>query len=472
MKKGLTFNDVLLVPKKTPLNSRNLANLKTRFTKNIFLNIPLVSANMKTVTEHKMAIAMARQGGLGVIHQFSTIEEQVQEIKKVKKSTSYVIEDPLSIEPTATLEQAIEKMQKNNITSLLVELQGKLVGILTKRDYLFEDNPNKLIFQLMTKKEKLITAEQDIILEQAKKILDENKIEKLPLVQNQEVKGLITTSDLKKLEHWSDSSRDKKGRLLVGAAVGVKDTLERTQAVIEAGADVIVLDIAHAHSDFLIEKLKQIKSNFEIDVMVGNIATPEAALELIEAGADGLKIGIGSSPVCTTRLIAGAGVPQLTAIQDIYEITKQYNIPICADGGIKFPGDIVKALAAGAETIFSGSLFAGTDQAPERIIFKNGKRYKKYSGSASYESGHERQELQQQKEIKENLDLFVEGVSILVDYKGSVEEVVNSLIKGIKSGMSYCGARNIQELQQNTEFIEITQNSWQESQTQGEKLSE
>ncbi len=470
---GLTFNDVLLVPKRTPLNSRSEADTKTRFTRNIHLNIPLVSANMATVTEHKMAIALAREGGLGVIHQFDTIEQQVEEIKKVKKSTSYIIEAPLSIHAQATIKEAAELMEKESVTSLLVKEGEELVGIFTRRDYLFEENFNRKINEVMTPKEKLVVGEYGISLEAAKELLHKYRIEKLPLLENGKVKGLITTQDIKKLEHWPDSSRDKKGRLMVGAAVGVKDTLERARSVIAAGADVLVLDIAHCHSELAIQRLRELKASFpNVDVMAGNIATADAARDLIQAGADGLKVGIGPSPVCTTRIIAGSGVPQITAVLDVVEVAKRFDIPVCADGGMKTPGDVAKAIGAGASSIFSGFLFAGTDEAPGIIIMKDGKRYKKYMGSASYDSGHERKELSEGKKVRERLDIFVEGVSILMDYKGVVEDIIHSIIKGVQSAMSYCGARNIWEMHQNAELIQITSAGWEESKAQGMKLNE
>lgn len=469
---GLTFNDVLLVPKRTPLNSRSEADIISRFTKNIILNTPLVSANMATVTEHKMAIAMAREGGLGVIHQFGTIEEQVEEIKKVKKSTSYVIENPCSIQETANMGEAITLMQSRGVTSLLVLKGEELVGIFTHRDYLFEENLDKKITQVMTPREKLVTAEFGVSLDEAKKILHEHRIEKLPLLHKGKLKGLMTTQDIAKLEHWPKATRDEKGRLRVGAAVGVKDALERAKACVDAGADVIVLDIAHCHSDLAIARIKDLKKHFKVDVMAGNIATAEAAKDLIKAGADGLKVGIGPSPVCTTRIISGSGVPQLTAIMDVVEVARKYNIPVCADGGMKSPGDVAKAIAAGASSIFSGALFSGTEEAPGMIIMKEGKRYKKYMGSASYDSNHERQESKEGKAVKERLDVFVEGVAILVDYKGAVQEVIRGMVKGLQSGISYCGARDIKEMQRNAEFIQITSAGWEESGSRGTKLSE
>ena len=472
LRMGLTFSDVLLVPKRTVLASRKEANTKTKITKNITLNAPLISSNMATVTEHKMAIAMAREGGIGIVHQFGTIEDQVNEINKVKRSTSYIIENPISASPDITIKQAKDIMFSESVTSLLILKNEELIGIFTHRDYLFEEDANIKVSKVMTKKEDLITAQPGISMNKAKEILHKNKIEKLPLLKNGKVVGLITTKDMKKLEHWKNATRDKKGRLKVGAAVGVKDTLERGKALAKAGADLLVLDVAHAHSNFVIKKLKELKSKLKIDVLVGNIATKTAARDLIRAGADGLKVGIGPSPVCTTRIISGSGIPQLTAVKDVVSIAKKHKIPVCADGGMKYPGDISKAIAAGANTICSGSFFAGTDEAPGYIIIKDGKRYKRYIGSASYDSNHERKEKLSNKRFKEKIDVFVEGVANLVDYKGPVEEVIKSLIKGLKSGISYCGAKNIKEMQNNAEFIQVTSSGWTESMSRGKKLSE
>ncbi len=472
MREGVTFSDVLLVPKKTGLHSRSEADLATRWTRNITLNIPLVSANMATVTEHKTAIAMAREGGLGIIHQFGTIEEQVEEVRKVKKSTSYVIENPLTVPPLISLGEAVRIMKTEGVTSLLVVQGQELVGIFTSRDYLFETDFTKSIRDVMTPKEKLITAPYGIPQEDAKNLLHAHRLEKLPLLDNGKVRGLITTQDIKKLEFWPLACRDEKGRLRVGAAIGVRDTIERTMKLLEAGVDCIVVDVAHAHSELVIERVKELKSRFTVDVMVGNIATAEAAEDLIQAGADGLKVGIGPSPVCTTRIIAGSGVPQLTAIMDVARAAKKHNIPVSADGGMKYPGDVAKALAAGASTAFSGWFFAGTDEAPGMVIIQDGKRYKKYIGSASYESSHLRRESESGRKFKERLDVFVEGVSSLVDYKGSVQDVIQSILKGVQSGISYCGARTIKEMQEKAEFIKITPAGWTESGSRGMKISE
>ena len=473
MRLGLTYKDVLLVPKRTPLNSRSEADVKTKWSKNITLNAPLVSANMATVTEHRMAISMAREGGLGVIHQFGSIYEQVEEVRRVKRSTSFIIEDPVSVPPYVNIGGAVEIMNTTGVTSLLVKERDQLMGIFTSRDYLFEEDMEKRITEVMTPRNKMITAPVGTSIEEAKRILHENRIEKLPLLDDQgRVKGLMTTQDIKKLENWPDACRDKNGRLRVGAAVGVKDTLERAGALVEAGVDCIILDIAHAHSDLVIKRLKELKDNFSVDIIVGNIATAQAAKDLCEAGADGLKVGIGPSPVCTTRVISGAGVPQITAIMDVVRVANDYGVPVSADGGMKWPGDVAKALAAGASTIFSGTLFAGTDEAPGMIIMKNGKRYKKYIGSASYESNHKRKENNVGKVVRERLDVFVEGVSSLVNYKGPVEDVIKSLLKGVRSGISYCGARSINEMHEKAEFIQITSAGWEESGSRGMKTQD
>jgi IMP dehydrogenase len=346
------------------------------------------------------------------------------------------------------------------------------VGILTSRDYSMEEDETKKVSDLMTSKKNLITAESNISLEKARFILHKNRIEKLPLLEDGELRGLITRRDIRRLDQSPNAVRDKKGRLLVGAAVGVKDALERSAELVKAGVDVIVLDIAHCHSDFAIKKIKELKSTFKIDVMAGNIATKTAAEDLIKAGADGLKVGIGPSPVCTTRLMSGSGIPQLTAILDVCSVAKKYGVPVSADGGAKYPGDVAKAIAAGADTIYSGSFFAGTSETPGLIIALEGKRYKRYMGSASYDNNHERKEKLEGKKHKEKINVFVEGVSTLVDYKGSVRGIISSLVNGLRSGVSYCGAHNLKEMQENAEFIKVTSSGIIESRARGKKLSE
>lgn len=471
---GLTYADVLLVPKRSPLSSRSEADTRSLFTKNISLSTPFVSANMASVTESSMAIAMAREGGLGVIHQFMSIADQAAQIKQVKRSTSYIVENPHTIAANETLESALAIMHKHQVTSLLVIHAGQLTGILTSRDYQFETDTQKPVAAMMTGREKLIWAPPHISMQEAKQILHEHRIEKLPLLEGTTIKGLITTQDIRTLEQWPQATRDDKGRLRVAGAVGVKDALERSEALISAGADVIVLDIAHAHSDAFIAQLQALKQAFpHIDVMAGNIATAQAAKDLIEAGADGLKVGIGPSPVCTTRIISGAGIPQLTAIMSVCHVAKQYGIPVTADGGIKYSGDIAKAIAAGASSIYAGSLFAGTDESPGPILIKDGKRFKKYYGSASYENTHNRKEQERNTSIKHRLtDVYVEGVSSLVDYAGPVGGVINGLKRGLQSGISYCGAQNIAQMQQQAEFVRITSSGWHESGSRGNKTSE
>jgi IMP dehydrogenase len=464
IKLALTYNDVLLVPKRTPLKSRKEADVSSRFTRNIPLQTPLVSANMATVTEHQIAIAMARSGGLGIIHQFGTKEEQAEEVRKVKRSTSYIVSNPEIAQPTISLKQALEIMRRKGISSLIIAQGNQLLGILTSRDYIFEQNLDVSISELMTPREKLIIARDGITLEEAKHLIHKHGIEKIPLVENGNIIGLITKKDIQNLEAWPKATRDGKGRLRVGAAVGVKDTIERSKILVEAGVDVIVLDLAHCHSDYAVQRIRELKQQFpSVDVMAGNIATGEAAKDLIEAGADGLKVGIGPSPVCTTRIMSGSGYPQLTAVMNVVEVAKKFGVPVSADGGMRYPGDVAKAIAAGADTAFSGTLFAGTKESPGIIIYKEGKRYKKYMGSASYDSNHQRKEKIVGKKVKHNINVFVEGVSKLVDYKGPVEGVINSLIKGLQSGISYCGARNIPEMQQNAEFVRITSSGWRES---------
>ncbi|MFT4310574.1 MAG: IMP dehydrogenase [Candidatus Woesearchaeota archaeon] len=460
---GLSYADVLLVPKQTPLHSRSEANLTTRFTKHITLNIPLVSANMATVTESAMAIALAQQGGLGIIHQFGSIEEQVEHIKRVKRKTAHVVEHPHTICPESTLQEALEYMQLHDITSLLVTKDDTLLGILCKKDYEYETDLQKTVADVMTTQ--LHTASSVLSIAQAKEFFKTYRVEKIPIVIQKKLCGLITARDCRQAQQYPLAIKDNKGRLLVGAALGVKDALERAEQVIKAGADVLVLDIAHAHSTLVIDTLKQLKKAVSTDIMVGNIATASAAKALIEAGADGLKIGIGPSPVCSTRIVSGAGIPQLTAIMNVYEVAKQYDIPLCADGGISFSGDIVKALAAGATTIMGGSLFAGTNEAPGLIVEQQGKRYKRYMGSASYENNHMMKEKTLKQSINKRFDVYVEGISTLIELKGPVKEIINKLCKGVQSGISYGGGHTITEIQQQAEFIKITPSGWQESLT-------
>ncbi len=485
---GLTYNDVLLVPKRTPLASRSEAKIASKFTRNVSVNLPFVAANMASVCESKMAIALARAGAIGIIHQFCTIEEQAAEVRRVKRSTCYVIEKPQCVSPNVTIAEAIRLMEEKSITSLIVTSGvgvhsgsngsegtcGDVVGIFTHKDYQFEKDHEKLVSSVMTPRSRLVVAKPRISLEHAKEILREHRIEKLPLLdESGKLCGLITSKDIVKLETWSNSNRDTKGRLVVCAAVGVKDAISRATALVDAGVDVLCLDIAHCHSDFAISRICELKVKFpNIDLMAGNIATAAAAQDLIDAGVDGLKVGIGPSPVCTTRIMAGAGVPQLTAVMDVCSVASKFGIPVCADGGISLSGDIVKALAAGASTIMNGSKFSGCRESPGPVMSKNGKRYKRYMGSASYVNNHEKAEKMKGKRIRNQLNVHVEGVPILVDYYGPVSGLLDGWSKGLRSGISYCGSRDILGMQTNAEFIRITAAGWYESGSRGDKISD
>jgi IMP dehydrogenase len=382
---GLTFDDVLLVPKRSPIVSRSQTNLRTKLSRNITLNIPIISANMDTVTESGMAIALAREGGIGIIHRFMTIEDQVDEILKVKRSESVMIEQPYTIKPDLTVAEAKRAMAEYSVSGLLVEDRGKLLGIITRRDITFENNNRLKVSELMTKD--VITAKVGLTIDQAKGILHTKRIEKLPVVDDKRhIVGLITSKDILKMEQYPYASKDKKGRLLVGAAVGVKgDYLERTEALLEAGADVIVVDIAHGHSENAINTVHMIKKAFpDCELIAGNVATGEGSRDLIKAGVDAVKVGVGSGSICITRVVTGSGVPQLTAVIDSVKVARDYDIPIISDGGIRNSGDITKALAAGASSVMIGSLFGGTDESPGKTLVKNGKMYKMYRGMASF----------------------------------------------------------------------------------------
>lgn len=468
IKEGLTFDDVLLVPKLSNVKSRKDVNVATNLSKNIKLNIPILSANMDTVTEADLAIALARLGGMGIIHRFLTIQQQVDEVKKVKRAESFLIEQPYTLSPDKTLKDAKEIMGNNHhhVTGLLVtNRDNKLVGILTKRDVLFETDLNKKVKDLMTKK--LITAPYGTNLEKAKEILKENKIEKLPLIDKVgRLKGLITVSDIVKTEEHPLAAKDNKGRLRVGAAIGVKsDFLDRAEALIKAGTDILVVDIAHGHSEHAIKTIKEIKKNFsDIEIIGGNVATKQGAEDLISAGADVIKVGVGPGSVCTTRIVTGSGVPQLTAIMECSEVAKKYNIPIIADGGIKNSGDITKALVAGASTVMIGNLFVGTEESPGISIHKDGKKFKIYRGMAAFGASTGRKEREIGKWDEEDVNDFVpEGVESLVPYRGYLREVVHQLIGGLRSGMSYCGAMNLIELRKNAEFVKMTKAGMRES---------
>ena len=466
---GLTFDDVLLVPKRSPIVSRSQTNLRTKLSRNITLNIPIISANMDTVTESGMAIALAREGGIGIIHRFMTIEDQVDEILKVKRSESVMIEQPYTVKPDLTVAEAKKAMAEFSVSGLLVEEGGKLLGIITRRDITFEKNNKLKVSELMTKD--VITAKTGTTIDQAKEILHNKRIEKLPVIDDKKhIVGLITSKDILKMEQYPYASKDRKGRLLVGAAVGVKgDYLERTEALLEAGADIIVVDIAHGHSENAINTVHMIKKAFpSCELIAGNVATGEGSRDLIKAGVDAIKVGVGSGSICITRVVTGSGVPQLTAVIDSVKVARDYGVPIVSDGGIRNSGDITKALAAGASSVMIGSLFGGTDESPGKTLVKNGKKYKMYRGMASFYAslGRKYREAGPQVVDSDDLNDYVpEGVEAMVPYKGSVVEIIRQMAGGLRSGLSYCGAKTITEMQNNAEFIKITSAGYIESQS-------
>lgn len=459
---AITFDDVLLVPQYSEVTP-NMIDLKTYLTKNIRLNIPLMSAGMDTVTEHSMAIAMARQGGIGIIHKNMTIEQQANEVDIVKRSENGVITDPFSLSPEHTLADANELMAKYKISGVPIVVGKKLVGIITNRDLKFETDGTKQIKESMTS-ENLITAKEGVTLDEAKAILAKSKKEKLPIVDDDfNLKGLITIKDIEKQIKYPLSAKDEQGRLLCGAAVGVTaDSLERVKALVEAKVDVIVIDSAHGHSANIVNTLKEIKENFpDLDVIVGNVATGQATKDLIKAGADAVKVGIGPGSICTTRVVAGIGVPQISAIIDCYNVAKSYGVPIIADGGIKFSGDIVKAIAAGGNVCMMGSMLAGCDEAPGEFEIFQGRKYKVYRGMgsiAAMENGSKDRYFQDDAK-----KLVPEGVEGRVAYKGTVEDTVFQLMGGIRSGMGYCGAKDIETLKTTGQFVKISAASLKES---------
>lgn len=463
---GLTFQDVLLVPKYSRVSTRKQVDVSTNLTKKIRMHIPIVASNMDTVCESEMAIQMARMGGIGIIHRFLPIKDQAKEVEKVKRAESIIIERPYTISTTATIQQAVDLMHQHNVSGLIVVESNTVQGILTERDIQFAKADSK-VAKAMTPKERLVTAPPTISIEKAQEIMYENRIEKLPLVDSNNVlQGLITVQDIRKKKENPNSTKDKKGRLATGAAVGVKgDFLERTEALIEVGTDVIVVDIAHGHSELAINTVKEIKKNFDIEVIAGNVATKQGAADLIAAGSDGVKVGVGPGSICITRIVAGAGVPQLTAIMDSAEAARPAGVPIIADGGIRTSGDVTKALMAGADSVMIGSLLAGTTESPGLPILRNGKRYKVIRGMASLGAtlGREAKEKKGSFDESDVEGVVPEGVEALVPFKGTAKDVVNQLVGGLKSGISYCGGLSIEEARHNAEFIRITQAGFKES---------
>lgn len=461
---GLSYDDVLLIPQYSDMPSRKLIDCTTKFSKHTSLNIPMVSANMNTVTESRMAIAMAHAGGIGVIHRFLSIDEQVIEVKKVKRAQNIVIDDPAMIGKEATLAEALEVMRKSGITGIIVaDTERKIEGILTSRDIRFKTDTQVRVKDIMTPKERLITAPKGIGADAALAILDKHKIEKLPLLDKQgRVVGLITATDFRKMREHVHAAKEKDGQLLVAAAVGVKDGLERGKALIDAGCDVLVIDIAHGHHKLCIDLLKGLKKRFpKTDVVAGNVATAEGAVDLMKAGADAVKVGIGPGAACSTRIVAGSGVPQFTAIREIAAIANKKNIPIIADGGAKNSGDVAKAIGAGASTVMCGNLFSGSYESPGEYYIEDGAAFKIYRGMASRDASEGRN-------AKEGggfdrIDRAPEGISFRVTYKGEVHKILNVLIDGLQSGMSYSGARSIPEFWKKAKFIRMTEAGYKES---------
>ncbi len=471
---GLTYDDVLLVPKYSDLRSRKDVNTRTRFSRNISLNIPIVSANMDTVTESAMAISLARLGGIGVIHRFLPLRDQVAEVTKVKRSEGILIEDPITISPERTVGEAVDLIRKHDIGGIVVvDDERRVLGLVTRRDINFEEKMRAKVREVMTPAKDLITAPKGVTMEKAQELLRRNKIEKLPILERDgRLVGLITAKDIAKRRQFPTATKDAKGRLRVAAAIGVRgDYLDRAKNLLEADVDILVVDIAHGHSAYAIDTLKEIRKRFgHVEVVAGNVATSKGTSDLIKAGADAVKVGVGSGSICITRVVTGVGVPQLTAIIDSAKAAAESDIPLIADGGVRNPGDVTKALAGGASTVMIGSLFAGTEESPGPTILREGVRYKLTRGMASLEATIDRRMRDSNATSPKN-GLFEEviegsvpeGVEGLIPYKGRVEEVVRQLLGGLRSGMSYCGARTVSELEAKAEFLRMTEAGLKES---------
>ena len=462
---ALTYDDVLIVPRRSTLTSRQEASTKTQLTKRIEINTPIITANMDTVTDATMAIAIARLGGIGIVHRFMSIEQHVEHIKKVKRAQNQIVQSPYIIHSDATVAEAEAYTAEVGITGLLVANgDNRLLGILSRRDFIFSENKNVLVRDIMTPRERLIVGDETTTFPIAKQLLLKHKIEKLPLVDAEnKIVGLITLDDMKHTIDYPNASLDKEGQLLVGGAVGVHgDYIERAIALQAAGANVLVIDIAHGHSDNMFRAIKHIREAMpDIELIAGNIATAQAAYDLCEAGADGLKVGVGPGSICITRLVTGCGMPQLSAVMNVASVAKKYGVPVIADGGIQRSGDIVKAIGAGADSVMIGSMFAGTTESPGGVIQKNDKKYKICRGSASYTVSSDRKEIDQEK--KKLKEIVPEGVESIVPFKGPIADIVQQLLGGIRSGMSYVNARTIPELKQNVTFVRLTSAGSRES---------
>jgi IMP dehydrogenase len=464
VKEALTFDDLLLVPAESAILPRDVET-STFLTRHIPLNIPIVSAAMDTVTESKTAICMAQEGGVGIIHRNMSIERQVTEVDKVKKSESGMIVDPITIAPEQKVHEALDLMNRYRISGVPVVKNRKLVGILTNRDLRFETNLDQPVSKVMTK-EHLVTVKSNISLEDSKKLLHKHRIEKLLVVDDEyNLKGLITIKDIEKIKKYPNACKDSLGRLRVGAAVGILDREARVEALMNAGVDVIVVDTSHGHSAGVLDAIRDIKQNFtKCELIAGNVATKEGAEALIEAGVDAVKVGVGPGSICTTRIIAGVGIPQMSAIRDAFKAATRLNIPVIADGGIKFSGDIAKALAAGAHTVMIGSLFAGTEESPGETVLYQGRSYKVYRGMGSLEAMKMgSRDRYYQDDIEDNLKLVPEGIEGRVPFRGSLSASIHQLIGGLKAGMGYVGCRTVQELRERARFVRITSAGLRES---------
>ena len=465
---GLTFDDVLIVPAASSVLPRDVST-QTRLTRTITIDIPIISAAMDTVTEGKLAIALAREGGLGIIHRNLSIADQAQEVDKVKRSESGMITDPVTLEPMALLREALAAMQHFHISGIPITENGKLVGILTNRDIRFETNPERPVAELMTR-DHLITVPVGTTLEQARDSLHRYKIEKLPVVDERGMlKGLITMKDIQKKILYPDAAKDEYGRLRVGAAVGVgSDTDARCAALIEEGVDVLVVDTSHAHSQMVLETVARVKDRFgkQVQLIAGNVVTAEATEALIQAGADAVKVGIGAGAICTTRIIAGIGMPQITAIYDCARAARSYGVPVIGDGGIQYSGDIAKAIAAGADAVMLGSLLAGVDESPGELIISHGERFKDYRGMGSISAMKQRSYSKDryfQGDVLDETHLIAEGIEAQVPYKGMLGPLVHQLVGGLRQSMGYCGAATIEDMHNSTRFVRITSAGLRES---------
>jgi IMP dehydrogenase len=459
---ALTFDDVLLAPKRSSIRSRKAVDTGTQFSRRIHLAVPIVSANMDTVTESEMAIAMARLGGLGVIHRFMSIEQQAKEVQKVKRAEGYIVDEPACISDSATVQEARVHRAENNIGGLVVRADdGRVLGIVTTRDLLFEPDSQRNVTEVMTPRERLVAVEPGATLEDAQIALHSHRVEKLPIFDAEgNLRGLITAQDIVKVVEWPDATKDDRGRLRVAAAVGVRPSdIGRVQSCVDAGVDALVVDIAHGHSDAAIDMIKMLKQQFpEVDVVGGNGATAEGVYDLVAAGADAVKVGVGAGSICITRIATGFGIPQLTAVAECGEAGRELGVPTIADGGIRTSGDITKALAAGASSVMLGSLLAGTDESPGAGVVRGGRRYKVVRGMASLTANIDRQSV----ERGESLDaaewerVVPEGVEAMVPHRGPLKDVVYQLVGGLRSGLSYAGSENIQQLWENAEFVRVT----------------